>query len=142
MKIMDMKPELGTYVWLTPTSGTVEGLRAWAGVQGFESLIDFTKLHVTVLYSRSYLPVIPDKTWFYPATASGFKQLDKSMFVMTLDSPGIVQRHEKLMSIGATHDWATFIPHMSLWKGPPPPQLEPPGFTMIFTNEQCEPLKP
>jgi hypothetical protein len=133
-------PQPGTYVWLELTNSSKELLRAWALEQGVESNINFNKLHVTVLYSRQTVPVLHEVRDHF-AVPTTFKTLDKKAFVLQLDAPTIVERHQMLRGIGATHDWDDYIPHMTLWVDRPPLELEPPTFGLVFTNEQSEPLK-
>lgn len=141
MKLIHQQPSPGTYVWLDPESGTLAAIRQWAIDNQVESLIDFNDLHVTVLYSRVTLPVEhPDVIHF--AKPIGFRSLgDEGAFVLELEAPTIIDRHQTLIQAGGTHDWDAFSPHMTLWTGPPM-TLTLPNFMLAFEKEQSEPLDP
>lgn len=81
--------------------------------------------HVTVIYSRNYLPnlVAEDPKVFHRAKFMAYELFDTKpgkpdstkCLVMKLSTPTLQARHAKIMSEHpATYDWPTYQPHITL----------------------------
>lgn len=129
----------GTYVAVLPTPSTVALLRAWADKNKF-ALVD--DLHVTVLYSRKVVNVLPSRDEFV-ATGDRLEVLGGAL-VLLLNCPSLQARHAELVAQGGTHDFPDYMCHVTLQKDTKlkPSEVEMPVFGMIFGNEYSEPLNP
>ena len=134
----------GTYVAVLPTDSTLALLRAWADEQRIE-LDDH--LHVTLLYSRKPVHVVPCTDEFV-ATGVSFDMFGDAL-VLKLNCPALDARHQELMDQGGTHDFPTFNPHITI-QAKSKEHLRsdrkikdiplPPG--LILNREYSEPLDP
>jgi hypothetical protein len=109
-----------------------------------------SSLHATLLYSRKVVRTKAKPEVEMRALPTGFHIFkhasDKtSALVILLDSPAMHHRHGEFLRLGGEHDYPTFQPHLTLtydigdfdWK-----HLSLPGFSMTFTGETIEALKP
>lgn len=99
----------GTYAAVVPTESTLALLRAWADSNCIELDSD---LHVTTLYSRKIVNVVPCPDEFV-AAGVGFDKFGDSL-VLKLSCPALVARHEQLIGQGGTHDYESFAPHLTI----------------------------
>lgn len=129
----------GTYVAVLPTESTLALLQAWAAENKFELADD---LHVTVLYSRTVMNVVPCQDEFV-ATGVNLEVLGGCL-VLKLECPALMKRHEQLIAQGGTHDFPSYIPHMTLQKETSvnPKDVPMPMFGLILGHEYSEPLDP
>jgi len=129
----------GTYVAVVPTPGTQALLQAWADAQCIELDKD---LHVTLLFSRKVVQVVP-KTDEYVATVESATKFGDSL-VLKLICSGLDRRHSELIALGGTHDYPDFIPHLTVqFKSKlAAADLILPDFGLTFWREYTEPLKP
>jgi hypothetical protein len=127
----------GTYAAVIPTESTLALLRAWADSNCIELDSD---LHVTTLYSRKIVNVVPCPDEFV-ASGVGFDKFGDSL-VLKLSCPALVARHEQLIGQGGTHDYESFAPHLTIQaKSALNPDGVPPiEFGLIFHREYTEPL--
>lgn len=127
----------GTYAAVIPTESTLALLRAWADSNCIE--LD-PNLHVTTLYSRKIVNVVPCEDEFV-ATGVGFDKFGDSL-VLKLSCPALIARHEQLIGQGGTHDYESFVPHLTLQaKSSLKPEDVPAiDFGLIFHREYTEPL--
>ena len=138
MKLHELKSVGGTYVAVVPTAATQALLQAWAA-ENSVTLDD--ELHTTVLYSRVPLAVQPCTDEFQ-AKFTGFKTLGDKI-VALLDCQALIARHEQFIAQGGTHDFKSYIPHISLFDANLGHEsLAPIGFGMILGMEYSEPLEP
>lgn len=138
MKLTDMKPLTGTYVAVVPTLETLERLKDWADVEGFT--LD-SNLHITVLYSRRGIHVEPQSKTIHVVKPLGFTALDGVDIVLKVEAPTICLRHEVLRQLGGTHDYPSYLPHVTLKaKAGRIKTPSPITFDLTFTNEYVEPL--
>ena len=105
------------------SKGTYAGVRlkypdtVYARAKYFDipNLIDPKDMHVTLLYSRKYLPdYVPNKSFEYWAGIKGFDVWDtfdkKRALVCELSCPDLVKRHQSLMDEHqATYDYPARI---------------------------------
>ena len=128
----------GTYVGVKPTAATRALVADWARKAGGVLVDD---LHVTVLYSRRVLPIVLEPYLQHRATPTRLEPLGDVKLVVKLDCPSLVQRHYTFRHAGHTHDFPTFVPHMTLVKdGDVPKELPPMDFGLAFESEYTEPL--
>lgn len=121
MKLEDLdKKSKGTYVASTLSDETIENLKKYikdnkipGGVNDF---------HITLIYSRKPLPkFVPEKQYDPPITGK-FDKLhvfdednEDKCLVIKLNCPRLYQRHHMIRAKhGATHDFETYIPHITL----------------------------
>jgi hypothetical protein len=135
MKVQELIPSMvGTYVAVVPTSATYAMFARWAEENRIE-LDD--ELHVTLLYSRVPIKVYPC-TDEYQATFDTLAEQGGKL-VAKLNCNALVHRHEQLMNAGGTHDYPSFMLHMTICdagvKHPAPIT-----FGLKFYGEYSEPL--
>lgn len=129
----------GTYVAVFPTEATAALLKDWAAEAGVVLVPD---LHVTVLYSRRTTRIVTEPAEQYRATPTRLEPLGDSKLVVHLDSLSLVQRHAVFRHAGHTHDFPSYLPHMTLVgkDGTVPKDLPPMDFGLAFEGERAEPL--
>ncbi len=137
-ELKETKPT-GTYVAVLPTPSTLALVRAWADEHRFDLADD---LHVTLLYSRKVVNVVPCLDEFV-ATGDRLEVLGGDLVLM-LNCPALQARHSQLVAQGGTHDFPNYLCHMTLQKKTnlKPSEVEMPTFGLIFGNEYSEPLDP
>lgn len=139
--------ETGTYVAVKPVGATAQMVGAWMQRSGLPNLVTLDSLHVTVLYSRKAIRVT-NRGDEYQAAPAGWKLFPNTdgttSLVLLLDSPGLTRRHSELIRQGATHDYASYEPHLTVtydfrgdWTG----GLEPIGHGLLFGKEYSEALR-
>ena len=128
----------GTYVAVIPTPSTKALLQAWAAEQRIELDQD---LHVTILFSRAALNVVP-KTNEFVATGVAFDRFGDAL-VLKLKCDAMEQRHEELIAQGGTHDYPDYVPHLTIqFKSElKVTDVTVPDFGLVFWREYVEPLK-
>lgn len=149
MQLKDFKETNGVYLGIRPTGASIHLLHDWVLAQGIPNPVAAHASHVTVLFSRTPVNVVIDRTREYHAHGVRFEQVrhrfDKTnALVLVLESPSIVARHKGLIAAGGTHDYPDFMPHVTLttniedfdWS-----ELEVPGFSLMFNNEYARPLR-
>lgn len=139
MQLHELKAT-GTYVCVAPTDATLALLQEWA----LKNKISLDNdLHVTLLYSRKIVNPVRSIAQ-YLAEPAGIVKLGEAI-VVKLKCPSLVARHEELIAVGGTHDFPSFIPHMTLIAKPEGivvsdvPEI---NFGLVFMNERIEPLDP
>lgn len=139
--------EDGTYVAVKPVGGTVGLMAQWLARSGLPNLEPIEDLHVTILYSRKPVRVICTDEEFH-ATPAGwdlFKNDDGSRsLVLLLDSPGLHRRHQKLMALGATYDFPSYKPHLTVsyhFNEETVAEVPPVDFGLTFGKEYTEALR-
>lgn len=93
-------------------------LRKWAKDRGISDIVE--EMHVTVVASRNSFPAdeMGDDDEEVTVKVKGIKRLKESI-VLTLDAPKIVARHKAARDKGASHDFNSFQPHITLtYSGP------------------------
>jgi len=99
------------------------------GIWKIPNPINTKDLHTTIIYSRTPIPEVAqhnmDSTelksrgWkFSPKSlelfSSSSEKDDKSLLVMLLGAPELINLHNELVKTGATHDFPEYIPHVTL----------------------------
>ena len=127
----------GTYVAAKYDETSCHLLSAWMHMWQIPNPVPTDKLHSTVVYSRAPLSI--DKQLFFQelieqdhkvrdwrATPTGFAFFQSSsscskrdVLVLLLDCPFLYDLHDDLIEMGATHDFDTYEPHVTLSYGVP-----------------------
>ena len=97
-------------------------MKAWVDVWKIPNAIPCEKYHTTILYSRKPLPesVLPkidlkkNKMVFKPSGLDLFGEGKDRVLVMKLDAPELITLHEKMIKLGATHDFPRYQPHVTI----------------------------
>lgn len=139
-----------TYVAVKPDLESRESLVELAEVIGLSNslLVPEDKMHCTVAYSRD--PIDDPSTivqTFLPATATGddFDMFgpEKKTLVLKLSSVSLRALHVSLRNLGASHDYPTFEPHVTLCYEVPEGFKMPtkkPKLGLKFTTFEVKPL--
>lgn len=117
MKLSQFFEKQGTYVGIRLDDESKKVLVELQNVLRLENPLDPDKFHVTVLFSRKHIDVPVVDTTFSASVirVECWKTGDgKSAVVAKLDCKGLVSRHEDLISIGGTHDYPDYSPHVTL----------------------------
>lgn len=100
-----------------------EALIGWAKANGFPTTLGEGELHVTIAYSKQALewPDTIDDTIIIPS--SNKRALmplgDKGAVVLRFDSPTLQGRHQELLDAGASYDFPSYRPHITItWEAP------------------------
>lgn len=116
----DNQDDDGVYIARKVKPEDAKKLAKWATDRGIKDVIDAEKMHVTVVYSRADFPAdeLGDDDEEVSVKVKGIKRL-KEAIVLTLDAPKIVARHKAAREKGASHDFKSYQPHISLsYAGP------------------------
>jgi len=119
----------GTYAAVKYDTVTCMILGEWCKSIGI-IMIDPSKLHSTLIYSRVEIPVenqhnldeaeLRSRGWkFEPShfelmPTSSDPDAKKEVLVLVLKAPELVELHDELCQNGATHDFDDYIPHVTL----------------------------
>jgi 2'-5' RNA ligase len=100
-----------------------QDLRDWFQEQGITILSD-SALHVTLAYSREGLEnwsevISTEPSYYSNSDPEYLRELDffgeeKSILVLKLNAPELVERWQELVTAGAKWDWPLFEPHVTL----------------------------
>lgn len=110
----------GTFAGVRLSPDSVAKLMAFAKEHNIPEPLPEDEYHVTLLYSRKYLPEYkPLGKFKTPLTAlvKDFTLLgeEKDALVALIDCPALVKRHQALMKEhDATWDWPEYKPHVTL----------------------------
>lgn len=113
----------------------LDQVEEWALSQGIEEIVLVP--HVTQLSSKKPLKWISlsptaDKIVAHPV---GFEKFGEAV-VMVLESPHMQERHDELIEDGASHDFAEYVPHMTISYGDIDiDSLELPDFPLVLGPE-------
>lgn len=107
----DDKP--GVYIARSVHIDDAKKLADWAKRNGIDDHLAPEDMHVTVVASRVHFEMDEDAEPELKVKVKGIKKL-KDAIVLTLDAPKIVDRHKAARDAGATHDFKSFQPHITL----------------------------
>ena len=114
-EIVDFKP--GTYVAVKFSADTLLRLQNLQKRTKLNNPLPLEELHATICYSRNPIHVVP-KVGNKVIAVHGFVENlatgDGNAVVLRLYSPYLVERHNQLKKLGATHDFPDYLPHISL----------------------------
>lgn len=150
--------EKGTYVGLKLCPLSERYIEEFIDLWRIPNPIKKEKFHTTVTYSRKELEGfvprghLPEPIEAYPIGFDVFKfrteEGERDCLVLLLSAPEISRRHEQIkQEFGATHDYPSYIPHVSLsydLAGFPVEGLSPSdvALKLFFEYEYSEELKP
>jgi len=102
---------------LTPASA--EAIRAWAATQGFKTTLPAADMHVTVAYSREPVDGALVPADDAPLTVRSGKRSveplgDQGAVVLKLESPELQARWREYRKAGASWDYESYTPHVTL----------------------------
>lgn len=108
----------------------------WAVKSGFNTLVPHSDMHVTIAYSKAELSwaTIPFE-YRKVIVDGGFREIkrlgDKGAIVLCFESKELHHRWKRLKELGASWDWPSFQPHVTLtYSGD------------SFSNEALEKMEP
>lgn len=139
---MDKKSN-GTYVSMNVKNG--EDIYDWFIKQGV-CMESPNNLHCTVSYSRKEFKHTPNmkNVIINPSNFIGIEPLgDDGAIVLKFNSDDMQERFNKCMTEGATYDYDSYIPHITLTyygKDLDLSKIKLPNFDLVLGNETLEPL--
>lgn len=117
----------------------------WAESQGIGNLLSWQDIHVTVAYSRrpveTTLSILPREILLIGKRA--VKRMG-SVIALQFESPVLLARFQELRELGATWDYPSYIPHVTVSKGDPGlilEKIEPYRGSLVFGEEIMEILE-
>lgn len=123
----------------------------WAKSQGFKTIYPPEKMHVTVCYSKRPVDwfAVPNTMREVRIAAGGPRDLhflgpDKDVLVLRFKSDILHRRHEQLMELGASFDWPSYQPHITITlqgKDIDIEKVEPYAGELILGVEKFAPVK-
>lgn len=131
MRLIEIKEmaSQGTYFAVKPTKQTMTAMREFMGDHKIPNPVADHTLHATVIYSKNFVGAKPlgklNPTWkakfheydLFPSSSRVNESEDEptKCLVMKFHCPEIHKRHHFLRKHhGASHDFPTFDPHMTL----------------------------
>ena len=131
----------GTYATLVPDDSTKERIYEIIDLLNIPNHVNKNSMHVTVVYSRVVCPTISTAPIVYPITATGskfdmFKSPDgNNCLVLLLESELMHELHNHCVTVhGATHDFPSYQPHITLSYDYPFPDMPNPTLLDYFKN--------
>lgn len=109
----------GTIVMLSPTRESALKLARWCLLHNIKCMRP-EDLHVTVLYSRVPMPKLLSmhgNQIKLRAKIKGWRLLGTNALTLELDSPTLSSFHKHLRSLGGSHDFEQYLPHISVVYG-------------------------
>jgi hypothetical protein len=127
MKLIDLyekkEEPKGTYVGVRLTDESKEKVLKVIKEMDVPNPIGKKDMHLTLIYSRKYLPDFSPRGKLDKVIVAKPKELDifpskaegKDVLVVKLTAPALVKRHKEIMKEHeATYDYAEYIPHLTL----------------------------
>ena len=122
------KTKRGTYSGVKPTQETIDQVGKYLKDNKVPTPVKPEKLHITILYSRKYLPNYKPAGKIstpYKCKATDFtvwktspedpNEPKTNCLIVKLDCPELIKRHKDLMKEhGATFDYDKYEPHITL----------------------------
>jgi len=146
MKLMEFAQ--GTYSSFLVDPECAEQLYAFCKEIGLPDQVDADDYHCTIIYSHQPCPSVAEEDFNLPCkgTPKGYKLLgtDNIVLVLELECENAVHLHDKFMKDhGATHDYDSYIPHVTLSKSYSGTILptELPPFDIVFTGKTVEAIE-
>jgi hypothetical protein len=93
-----------------------EPLIAWAKEQGFKTVLEPKDLHVAVVYSKEAMKwdAVENTDAAINCTAGKVVRFDGGAVVLKLISPELQARHKEFKAAGASYDFPSYQPHVTL----------------------------
>ena len=140
-KDLSKEENVGHYVCVKVIN--FQQLAEWYSKQGLKT-IDPTELHCTIAYSRRLFQRTPDTTDI--VVSDVYPQLevlgDEGCVVLKLKSKELENRFNECIEAGATYDYESYIPHITIAVGVTEDlsKYKSPNFDIILGNETIEKL--
>lgn len=141
----------GTYAEVTPTPKSLRAIEKLISQLNIKVPTPSNEIHCTVTYSRKPCPGLADYKPQLPVSArvQGFRvfplRTGGNCLVLELNSPGIVDLHEYARSLGCSHDYPEYTPHVTLtyaWPSDKVPDTDVSGISLAFDRFEVKPLNP
>jgi len=121
-KVNESTDKTGTYCGARFGKNSQERLAKFAEDIDVPNVIPMNKFHVTILYSRKFLPNFRPEGYYKNPYSAQVESLEiwpsqggKNCLVLKLDCDGLIKRHKYLMKEhGATFDYPEYKPHVTL----------------------------
>lgn len=119
----------GTYAAVKYTSATCNVLKSLMDMYKIPNQVGVNDIHSTLIYSRVKIPTseyrnfnentLSKMKWVFRPTSfdlfnSSASSTIKNVLVMKIDAPELKTLHKEIISIGATHDFEEYEPHITL----------------------------
>ena len=120
---------------------------SWAKAQGFKFAQQPEDMHVTLCYSKEPFDwdhLEPDAgTVTVKSGPRTIQQFNKGAVVLELDSPDLAAEHQGFRDQGASYDFPSYRPHITItWEGAPRDvsQIEPFQGDLVFGPQEFKPI--
>lgn len=120
-------------------------LHAWAAANGIKNLVQPEDMHVTQVFSRTPVNDLEPKSDTIVVKRKIEVLGDKKALVLSFNSDALQARHAQAMAAGASHDFPTYHPHVTLSYDAGDfdhTKLTPPDFPLELGPEVHAPLNP
>ena len=114
----ELKRDASSSLYVRRDLQNVQAFTAWAEAQGFAEVSD--ELHVTVLYSKTavdWAEMGRDARGLVvaPGGVRGLEQLgDEGAVTLHFESAKLAERHDEMVEAGGSHDYDSYIPHVTI----------------------------
>lgn len=135
----------GLYSSVRPDGTSAAALVGWCAFNGVPNAVPPEDLHATIIYSRQPVRGYQPSDAAVTVDAASFRLgiLDGKLLVLHFASPDLEARHAAARALGATWDFPSYQPHITLstdigsfdWV-----TLKPPQFPISLGDEKVEPL--
>jgi 2'-5' RNA ligase len=144
----------GTYVSMDLSQGSRDILDHFVEMNlGLAERVDMSTYHITIIYSRTPVPSAEQYVGYgndQPARVTGYEVFptknDGKCLVMRLECPFAELLNKQLTAEGATSDYASYKPHMTIAydikQEVDPYMLPVPQFPLYFDPVKVAPLDP
>lgn len=134
----------GTYIAVKFNADTLLRLQSLQKRAKLNNPIPLEELHATICYSRNPIHVVPkvgNKVIAVHGFVENLETKNGNAVVLRFDSPALLERHEQLKKLGATHDFPEYLPHISLSYGDKITEEFRLDILIEMTHEYVEELK-
>ena len=122
----------------------------WAKSNGYETTLTPEDMHVTVVYSKTPLPMPNNDgaTWGLGTVVvrGGNRRMmslgDGSASVLVLDSVDLISEWNHYRSMGASWDYPSYMPHVTISYSGGPTDMAPFTGDLVFGPIEFEPIRP
>ena len=128
MKLDEIKPverRTGTYAAVKYDYDTLMMLNQWLVINNIPNQVSMNDIHSTLIYSRKQIPSVYQVNMdssklnslglsFDPLEFAIFGKEGERVLVLKLYAVELVNLHKTLIEIGATHDYDSYEPHVTL----------------------------
>jgi hypothetical protein len=135
------KKEKGSYACVKLSTASSNKLYKWILKNNINSPVDSKTYHTTLAYSRKYIPGLEKMNPSLPIVAKAVEWdlFDDNSLVLKLNSAELHKIFNEIIDMGATYDYETFIPHLTVatnYSGAVPDKI--PTFSLKFDSYNVE----